>query len=127
MTPQPDGTRCDDGQLGTSGDQCVAGLCMGTTVTGLSLSAISPSTVLDARYYWLRLTGTGFVKGSKVSFESASMSKPPMIQWTRLRSSTQLEVLIWARRRSSAETWDVVVTLPDGRQAVLPAALRTDP
>jgi hypothetical protein len=129
MTPRPDGTACSDGLASTTGDQCIAGQCRGTASTpaALSLASVSPTVLREARYYQLRLLGTGFVSGMKASFRSPSMARPPVVLRTRVRDAQTADVLIWTRWRKQAETWDVVVTLPDGRTTALPAAVRTDP
>jgi hypothetical protein len=129
MTPKPDGTACDDGRTSTTADQCSAGVCSGTPVVpnALSLVSITPAQVRGYGYYRLALTGTGFAAGMKVSFRSPSMYRTPWVQKVTVSSPQRADLLIWALPRKYSTTWDVLVTLPDGRFAALPAAFRTDP
>jgi hypothetical protein len=62
----------------------------------------------------------------KVTFAPSTGSLPPVATRIRIQPTRATSVL-WVQRRTSTFTWDVVVTLPDGRTAVLPKALRTDP
>lgn len=133
MTSKPDGTVCDDGSSATSGDRCQAGTCRGTAVTEppappqLTLTSISPNAVSGYGRRTLVLTGTGFASGLRVAFLSQKMYRPPGIIRISVRSPQEAVVTVWAKRRYSPETWDVMVSLPDGRKAVLPAAFLTNP
>jgi hypothetical protein len=134
LVSKRDGTACDDGQSSTTADACVAGQCRGTPViapepipsAGLSLASITPASVRWG-FYRLTLTGTGFAAGMKVAFRDPSGYRPPYVQKLSVSDPTTAGVLIWASPRKVATTWDVVVTLPDGRMAGLPGAFVTRP
>jgi hypothetical protein len=134
MTPRPDGTSCDDGVATTTGDRCVAGLCQGTTPAPapaptperLTLTSVTPARVRGLGLYRLVLTGSGFVPGAKVAFAATSMLRVPYVYWATATSAERIDLSIWNPPRNMNRVWDVVVTLPDGQKAVLPAAFRTD-
>jgi len=133
MTPKPDGTACDDGSAETSGDRCEAGTCRGTAVEPepvqpeLTLTGVSPTWTRGYGKRRIVLTGTGFERGLQVGFRSESNYRAPRVLRVYVRSPEKVVVTFWAKRRYSSETWDVWVSLPDGRQAVLPGSFRTDP
>jgi hypothetical protein len=136
MTPRADGTTCDDGVATTTGDRCVAGLCQGTTPDTnptpnptperLSLVSITPGRVRGLGLYRLALSGSGFAPGLKVSFAATNMLRVPYVYFAKVTSAERIDLQIWNPPRNYDRVWDVVVTLPDGQKAVLPAAFRTD-
>ena len=63
----------------------------------------------------------------KLSFRTASTYRAPWVGKVNVSSPQKADVLIWTLPRKYSTTWDVMVTLPDGRIAGLPAAFRTDP
>jgi hypothetical protein len=134
LTPRPEGTGCDDGSSATTGDRCVAGRCLGTAVEPpppakpvLALHSVSPSSVRGYGQRKLVLGGSGFASGLRVGFRSQKMYRPPGIIRVYVRSPQEVAVTIYAKRRYTPQIWDVVVTLPDGRTATLPASFQTNP
>jgi hypothetical protein len=132
MTSKPDGTSCNDGLASTSGDRCVTGQCRGTAPVepvppSLSLSQVNPTAVPGFSFHRVSLAGNGFAPGMKLSFRSRTGTLAPWVQRVDVQSGQKGSALILAYPRRTAQTWDAIVTLPDGRTARLAKALRTDP
>jgi hypothetical protein len=128
---RPDGATCDDGQLDTKGDVCVAGSCQGVAsggddeLPGLSLDEISPSQATRGRHT-LVVRGKGFQLGTRLAFTNGN-GPAPKVRALTLIDETRMEADIEVSRKGPkrATAWDATVTLPDGTSALLPQALVT--
>jgi hypothetical protein len=124
MDSRPDGTPCDDGMAETSGDSCSSGVCQGFAAPAFSVDAISPQVASRGRHD-LTIHGQGFAPRAQLSFHNGQ-GRVPRIRFVRFVDDRTLEARVRIHRHSLAGDWDVIVTLPDGREAFLPGALRID-
>jgi hypothetical protein len=128
MAALGNGTPCDDGLDATTGDSCLDGVCWGGDEAPLlALEAVSPGAVVAGRWT-LRVLGSGFEPGARLSLADGQ-GRPPRVRSLRLVDDQTLEAVVDVSRKGPkrARFWDVVVTLPDGREARLREALRVDP
>jgi hypothetical protein len=125
MDPRPEGTPCDDGMAETSGDSCSAGVCQGVGAVAFSVDGISPQVVSRGRHD-LTIHGQGFAPGAQLSFHNGR-GQVPKVRFVRFVDDGTLQARIRIRRRTLAGEWDLIVALPDGREAFLPGALRIEP
>ena len=126
--PRHDGTACDDGLGATIGDACLGGVCVGQPSSSeLAVTAIDPDAVW-AGGMRMEIRGGGFQPGAILHFEGAA-GEPPNVRKLTIVSSDHLRARIYVYRNRSVQPlfFDVVVTLPDGRRARLPGALRVNP
>jgi hypothetical protein len=125
----PDGTLCDDGLADTHEDACWSGVCqgvLGAPAPTLAVEEVSPTAVTPG-VWTITVHGQGFVSGATLSF--SGKGRPPRVQSLSLLDDRTLEaqVIFSSKGPKHSHRLDVVVSLPDGTQAVLPAALRVDP
>ena len=126
MASLPDGTACDDGVVDTLGDSCRAGVCEGS----VPLEADPDFWIHDVSSraafggHLLRIYGGGFESGARVELVSDSGRRRRVRYLYRVDSSALVAWLRISRRTlRRASSWQVVVTLPDGREAVMSVAL----
>ena len=125
----PDGLPCDDGLADTHDDTCWRGVCRGVAsapeptlaVEGVSPEAVSPGSWTIVVY------GQGFVPGARLSFPGRG--QPAKVRSLWLLDDRTLEARIDFSKKGPKHSHrlDVLVSLPDGTQAVLPGALRMNP
>lgn len=127
MVFEPDETPCDDRLATTTGDVCLAGVCQGTPgIPHPSVDSVSPQAIGPGDHT-LTVYGGGFSAGAVLSFQNGR-GPAPRVRALELFDQGMLEVRLEVSRNGprKARFWDVVVTLPDGPQARLPAGLRID-
>jgi hypothetical protein len=121
-----DGTPCDDGIGDTFGDACLAGVCQGSSAEALSIDAATPQSVSRGRHT-LEIRGSGFAAGAVLGFENGSGRSPEVLSLVIVDGSTlRGDIEVYSSGPKRARFFDVVVTLPDGREARLADGLRVD-
>lgn len=126
---RPDGLPCDDGFADTHDDACWDGVCQGVSgapVPALAVEGVSPESVFPGRWT-ITVYGQGFVPGATLSF--TGKGRPPEVQslWLMDDGTLEAKVEFSGKGPKYAYRLDVVVSLPDGTQAVLPGAVQMNP
>jgi hypothetical protein len=126
----PDGTACDDAQANTTGDACMAGVCVGSEATdedALRIDYVSPGS-LPAGRAALTVVGGGFTQKPKVFFENGNGRKPK-IRFVNVIEESTVVVGIKVRTRglTTPTTWDLRLKMPDGREVAVPGVLTVTP
>jgi hypothetical protein len=126
---QPDGLACDDGLADTHNDACWSGVCQGVASAPgptLAVEGVSPEAVTPGPWT-IVVYGQGFVPGTTLSF--SGRGRPPTVHSLWLLDDRTLEALVDFSHKGPKHSHrlDVLVSRPDGTQAVLPGALRMDP
>lgn len=126
--PVADGSPCEDGRDETVGDACFGGVCeSGEVSTGFAVAAVVPEVVPPGKVA-VEIHGEGFADGAWVYLENG-IGPAPRVRDVEVLDARRMVVRLDVRRQGPKRerTWDVVVSLPDGRSARLSAGLVVDP